>query len=218
MARPGLVLQNDADVPPALLADWLDAREIAWRLVDVPREGVPDLRRAPWVTVLGSRESTRTSSPAWISEEIEALRLAADRAPTLGICFGGQALSLSLGGRVRPAPLLEAGWDERIEVVDDEVPRGPWLNFHRESFTLPPRSRLLARSRAGPAAFRRGPHLGLQFHPEATPEIAAVWAERYRSRHLPDLDLDALAAAGERHRADAARRAFRLFDAWWERT
>lgn len=218
MTRAGLVLQHNDDCPPALLADWLDERGIEWRLVDVERDGHPDLDSAPWVVALGSRHSTTAAEPTWIPAEIELLRSAVrDEVPVLGICFGSQALSLALGGEVHPAPVLETGWDDRIEVLGDGIPPGPWLNFHRECFTLPPATRLLARSRAGPSAFRIGPHLGVQFHPEATPEIANAWGERYRRQHDPELDLDALAADGEANRDDAARRAYRLFDAWWAR-
>jgi GMP synthase-like glutamine amidotransferase len=218
MPHAGLVLQHDHDVPPALLADWLGERGIAWRLVDVDRDGPPAVDRVPWVAVLGSRHSTTAREPAWIPAEIELLRAAIrDEVPVLGICFGGQALALALGADVHPAPVLEAGWDDAIEIIDEQIPPGPWLNFHRESFTQPPETRLLARSRAGPSAFRQGPHLGVQFHPEATPEIANVWGERYRREHLREVDLIALAAAGEANREGAARRAFRLFDAWWAR-
>ena len=218
MSEPGVVLKHDGDVPPALLGDWLDDRAIAWRLVEVERDGLPSLDGASWIAVLGSRHSTNAAEPAWIPAEIDLLRAAvADEVPVLGICFGSQALARALGGEVHPAPILEAAWDERIEVLDDELPPGPWLNFHRESFTLPPATTLLARSAAGPSAFRRGPHLGLQFHPEVTPEIALTWAERHRREHRLDLDLDELAAAGEANREDAARRAFQLFDRWWER-
>lgn len=216
MREAGLVLQHDDDVPPALLADWLDSRGIAWRLVDVDRDGLPGIDRAPWVVPLGSRHSTTAGEPTWIPAEIELLRAAIrDEVPVLGICFGSQALALALGGEVRPAPILEAGWDDRIEILAEEIPPGPWLNFHRETFTQPPETSLLARSRAGPSAFRRGPHLGVQFHPEATPEIANVWGERYRQEHGLEVDLEILAAAGEANREDAARRAFQLFDSWW---
>lgn len=218
MAPAGVVLQHDDDVPPALLADWLAQRGIAWRLVDVGREGLPPLDRMPWLAVLGSRHSTTAAEPAWIPAELELLRGAIrDDVPVLGICFGAQALALALGGEVGPAPVLETGWDDRIEVLDEAIPPGPWLNFHREAFTQPPATRLLARSRAGPASFRRGPHLAVQFHPEATPEIANVWAERYRREHRIEVDLATLAADGEANREGAARRAFGLFDAWWSR-
>src|SRR5918996_1025565 len=129
MSGPGLVFQHDDDAPPALLAEWLERREIPSRHVHVDREGLPELGDAPWVVVLGSHHSVNQSEPGWIPAEQELIREA-------------------------------------------KIPPGPWLNFHTEGFTVPEGTQLLARSAAGPAAFRRGPHLGVQFHPEATPEIA----------------------------------------------
>jgi GMP synthase-like glutamine amidotransferase len=217
MDRTGLVLQHDTDVPPALFGDWLDARGIGWELVDVARDGVPTLDGPPWLAVLGSHSSAAASEPSWVPAEARLLREAiAEEVPVLGICFGGQALSLALGGEVHPTRVLEASWDEAIEILDDAVPAGPWLNLHFESFTLPPGAELLARSAAGPSAFRHGPHLGVQFHPEVTPEIVAAWSERYRPEH-PEVDYEALAVDGEANRRSAPGRAFALFDRWWAR-
>ena len=116
-------------------------------------------------------------------------------------------------GRFGPTPILEASWDSEIEVLDETIPPGPWLNVHFEGFTLPPGATLLARSAAGPSAFRHGPHLGVQVHPEVTPEIVAAWWERYRPEH-PELDYSALVRDGEVNREGAPARAFELFDRW----
>jgi GMP synthase-like glutamine amidotransferase len=217
MSEPGLVLQHDDDVPPALLGEWLDRRGIEWRHVHVEREGLPERGDAPWVAVLGSRHSVTQSEPAWIPAELELLRGAiGEGVPVLGICFGSQALASAMGATVGPSPFLEAAWDDTVEIVEAEIPPGPWLNFHTESFTLPAGARLLAYSAAGPSAFRRGPHLGVQFHPEATPEIANGWALRHQLAGRP-VDAAAIAADGEAYREDAVRRAFSLFDGWWRR-
>lgn len=213
--RPGIVLQHADDAPPALLGDWLDRRGIAWRLVDVPRDGPPAIEGAPWLVVLGSHRSATDARPAWIPAERELLREAVRRElPTFGICFGGQALALALGGEVEPSSPLEASWDSDLEILGDEIPSGPWLNFHLERFTLPPGARILARSAAGVSAYRHGPHLGVQFHPEATPEIANAWAADYRPAH-PWIDAERLAGDGEAAREGARRRAFGLFAGWW---
>ena len=99
------------------------------------------------------------------------------------------------------------------------VPPGPWLHFHWDAMRLPAQARELAATPAGPAAFGVGPHLGTQFHPEGTPEMAAAWArhEAERGRLEPlGLSEDGLAEQGRTHAAAAARAAHRLFDAWWE--
>ena len=167
--------------------------------------------------MLGSHSSAAASEPDWVGGEAKLIRSAiAEDVPVLGICFGGQALSLALGGEVHPTPILEGSWDEGIEILDEQIPPGPWLNLHFESFTLPPGAELLARSAAGPSAFRDGPHLGVRFHPEVTPEIVAAWSERYRPAH-PEVDYERLARDGEANRAAAPARAFALFDRWLAR-
>jgi GMP synthase-like glutamine amidotransferase len=76
----------------------------------------------------------------------------------------------------------------------------------------------VARTADAVQAFRMGPHLGVQFHPESTVEIVAHWAS---------MDTESLAGLGiEDGRAlldvapeteEAAREgAFRLFDAFFE--
>ena len=67
------------------------------------------------------------------------------------------------GGRSRP-------------MTPDLVPAGPWLEWHYERFCTPPGATELARTADAPQAFRLGPHLGVQFHPEATVEIVEGWA------------------------------------------
>lgn len=215
MDGPGLILQHDRDAPPALLAGWLERRAIAHRVAELWREPVPALDRTGFVVVLGSEHSATASDPGWISAERSLLGEAlAAEIPVLGLCFGGQALALALGGEVHPARPPETGWDEIASLAPEQIPAGPWINFHYDSFTLPEGAVLLARSPAGPAGFRLGPHLGIQFHPEATPAIANRWAEQKR-RNDARIDPGRIAADGERHGADAARRAIALFDGWW---
>ena len=95
----------------------------------------------------------------------------------LGLCFGGEALAAVLGARVERSPVPELGWRE-IETDDPEaIPPGPWLEWHFERFTTPPGATEIARTGDATQAFRLGPHLGVQFHPEATVEIVEGWAE-----------------------------------------
>ena len=216
MSAPGIVLQHDPEAPPALLADWLGERRIPWRLVELWHEPVPDIDGAAFAVALGSEHSAGARAPSFIPHEIALLRRAVEcRIPVLGLCFGAQALAIALGGRVHPADPVEIGWDEIESLVPDRVPAGRWLNFHYESFTMPPGAELLARSPAGPAAFALGAHLGVQFHPEATPEIADGWV-RSESRRVPGIDLGHVSVEGHLHGPDAARRATILFERWWQ--
>jgi GMP synthase-like glutamine amidotransferase len=67
-------------------------------------------------------------------------------------------------------------------------------------------------------AFRLGPHLGVQFHPESTVDIVAGWAakDRERVRALGIDDTTALLDAPPEQAEAARAAAFRLFDAFVE--
>lgn len=146
-----------------------------------------------------------------MAAELELLRgaVAAD-VPVLGLCFGGQALAAALGAKVERAPTAELGWREITTDDPALVPAGPWLEWHYDRFTTPPNAIELARTADAPQAFRLGPHLGVQFHPEATVEIVTDWAH---SDGVPDQAPEAT----PEQRAAARAAAFRLFDAFLAR-
>lgn len=214
---PGVVLHNDDIAPPALLGDWLHARQLPHTTVPVREEGVPqDPREFDWIVALGASDSAAQSEPAWIPDEIGLLRRAVDaEVPVLGICWGGQALSLALGGEISAARPPAWGWLE-VETENPRfVPRGPWLHFNHEVFTVPDGATPLASSPAGPTAFLLGPHLGIQFHPEVTPTIVDRWAaDEGPTLAQLVIDRDELRAEGERLASSSAARAFELFDTW----
>jgi len=214
-SSPGLILQHDASAPPGVLEEWLRSRERAFTVHQAGHGQAPDPLRFSFVVSLGSESSAVDIDPAWVPQEIGTLRAAvAGQVPVLGICFGGQALSLALGGGTDPAGAAEVGWIA-IDSDDDAVPEGPWAQYHNEVMRVPPGAQLLARSPAGNAAYRSGPHLGVQFHPEATPEIVNAWART--DVHFPaaGITLEELADQGTRHGQAARDCAFALFDGWW---
>ncbi len=213
-SKPGLIFQHAESGPPARLAEWLDDRGIAFVVAHLWEEQPPDVREFAFVASLGSTHSAAATDPEWIPDEIEALRTAAKHdIPVLGLCFGGQALSVALGGGTARLPRPEIGWIA-VESYDPMVPRGPWLQYHSELMRVPPGAREVARSPAGPAAFRRGPHLGVQFHPEVDAELADQWARRDPKLSELGLTPDDLAAEGATYAEAAREQAFQLFDAW----
>jgi GMP synthase (glutamine-hydrolysing) len=216
VSKPGVLLQHGPDGPSGLLGAFLAERGISHRIVPVWEQPVGDLSEAPFVISLGSEFSAGGSAPAWVPAEVEALRgaVAAD-VPVLGLCFGGQALALALGGGVHRMERPEIGW-VAVSSHDPDVPSGAWAQYHYELLEVPPGAHELARSPVGPAAFRFGPHLGLQFHPEVTPAQMDAWLGM--DPGLPaDFDRDTAKRDGERWGADAAGRARRLFAAWFAR-
>jgi GMP synthase-like glutamine amidotransferase len=213
-----LIRQHLETAPPGRLAAWLDARGLAY---DVDRSWLggplPDPDDYAFVASLGhDRGANDTHDPAVVAER-ELLGLAVEReVPVLGLCYGGQVLAAVLGGDVAPAPVPELGWRE-IQTDDPRlVPPGPWLEWHYERFSPPPGATELARTAEASQAFRLGPHLGVQFHPEATVEIAAGWA-RADAEQLAELAIEdgaALFNASRERREAAGAAAFQLFDAF----
>jgi GMP synthase-like glutamine amidotransferase len=214
----GVVFQNEPDAPPALLEDWLRERELPAETVEVWEQGMPDdPSRFGWVVALGAYNSVTDSEPGWIPAQVDFLRDAvAAQVPVFGICFGGQALSLALGGEISARDPLSFGWFETRTRQPDVVPAGPWVHFNFEQFSVPDGATLLAESPGGPGAFRIGPHLGVQFHPEATPEIIDKWAEDDAERIARHgYFSERIREQGRLHGPRAKHHAFALFDAWW---
>ncbi|MBV8942868.1 MAG: type 1 glutamine amidotransferase [Solirubrobacterales bacterium] len=212
--KPGLILQHGENGPLARFGEWLRERGLPFVVAHIWEEPVPDARKFAFVVSLGSIHSAASTEPAWIQHEIAALRTAAEHdVPALGLCFGGQALSVALEGGTDPLPAPEIGWIP-IESFDRSVPGGPWLQYHSEQMRVPPGARELARSPAGPAVFTRGPHMGVQFHPEADAGLANLWAQK--DPDLPDAGLTPadIASQSAAHAQPAREQAFRLFDAW----
>jgi len=216
MSTPGVILQHGPHGPPGLLGEFLAEHHIAHRVHPVWEESVPDLSDARFVVSLGSEFSAGGQDPGWVPAEVEALRGAVGAGvPVLGLCFGGQALALALGGRVHRTEVPEIGW-VAIESDDPDVPPGPWAQFHYDILEVPAGAQELARSPGGPAAFRAGPHLGVQFHPEVTLEQMNAWLQL--DPLLPaGLDREATIRDGERYAPGAAEHSKRLFGAWFAR-
>jgi GMP synthase (glutamine-hydrolysing) len=216
VSAAALVLEHEADAPVGLLGDWAAERGIALEVVAVRAGGLPDPAGRPFVVSLGSEASAWDDRVPWLAAERALLdRALLTEVPVLGICFGGQHLARALGGLVSPARRPEVGWLDVETLAPEVVPPGPWLQWHRDAFTLPPGAELLARSEVCVQAFRRGPHLGVQFHPEVTPAIAEGWARDYPdSMDRAGTDLATVRAGAQAHAAGARVRAFALFDAF----
>jgi GMP synthase-like glutamine amidotransferase len=213
----GIVLSHGDLGPAALLGEWLDRRGIGYEVSDVSQRPMPALDGAGFVASLGSERSANDGEIPWVAAELDLLREAVvAEVPVLGLCFGGQALSIALGGAVSTARAPQIGWFE-LDGAGGEIEPGPWFHWHYEQLSVPPGARALAESAVGPAAFRIGPHLGLQFHPEVTTEVIAGWARSEAELAKLGIDPAALVAESERRAPAARARAWALFDAWWAR-
>ena len=174
-----LVIQHDEDGPAGHVGDWLDSRgaeQDLYRIGDDDRERDP--RDYDLIVSLGSECTAYDDAIPWLGQE---RRLLADAAAAdvavLGICFGAQLLARALGAEAKRAAHAEIGWVTIHTHEPSLLDAGPWMQWHYDTFTLPAGAALLAESPAGPQAFALRRSLGVQFHPEVTPEIVASWVD-----------------------------------------
>ena len=217
-----LIVQHEEPTPAGLLAEWLDQQNAE---VDVLRidldERVPDPREYQLIAYLGSEFASFDDAVPFVERESELIRKAAEYdVPMLGLCFGSQLMARALGGESFRAERSEIGWF-RVRTSDAElISEGPWFEWHFDSFTLPPGAKLLAETDVGPQAYVVGRGLGLQFHPEVTPDIVDGWVRGHLEAGGGDVGGDELEAMQEEteRRAPAVRIAtMRLFDRFLER-
>lgn len=175
--RVVVIRHHDVD-SAGFIADAFEARGAALAVHLFPDDGpLPALDGVDHVVVLGAISSVNDPDP-WIEAELDWLR-AVDRAglPVLGICFGAQALCAALGGQVEAMGRKEIGWT-LVDPFDHEiVPAGPWLEFHGDRCLPPAAATVLARNETAVQAFRLGPHLAVQFHPEVDGPQLKRWLD-----------------------------------------
>ena len=217
-----LIVQHEEPTPAGLLAEWLDKQNAQ---VDVLRidldERVPEPREYQLIAYLGSEFASFDDSVPFVERESELIRQAAQHdVPMLGLCFGSQLMARALGGESFRAERPEIGWLRVSSTDADLISEGPWFEWHFDSFTLPPGAKLLAATDVGPQAYVVGRSLGLQFHPEVTPDIVRGWVRGHLEAGGGDvggIDLQAMQEETER-RAPAVRLAtMTLFDRFLER-
>ncbi|MDQ3106031.1 MAG: type 1 glutamine amidotransferase [Actinomycetota bacterium] len=209
-----LFIQHQDDCPPGFIGERAQQRGFEVDIVAATDE-LPDPRGYQFIVPLGSDDAAYDDSVPYLQQEAALLRLAVDHeVPVFGICFGAQLLSRVLGGDVRAAaPGPEIGW-LRLDTTDAAlVDPGPWLVWHLDVMTCPPGGESVARTDGGVQAFTHGPHLGVQFHPEATQPSVEVWSHRYRSS-LVGLGIEPgdLIEETRLGQPAARERAYRLFD------
>lgn len=216
--RRALAIVNERGAGLGALEPMLAAHGFAVESVAGNHLDAVDIEEPDLVIALGASAGVyETARHPFISPEIALLqdRLHA-RLPTIGVCFGAQLIAAALGERVHPGPTREVGFRE-IVLTDAgaasplrHLAGTPMMQWHGDTFDLPRGATLLASSTAYPVeAFAIGDWLlGVQFHPELTPEMTADWLEgdaQYAADagYVPAI-LDADIAAGRFTRMRAA--------------
>jgi GMP synthase-like glutamine amidotransferase len=184
-----LVLQHIACEPPGSYEDELIERGGKVVRVEVDEgEALPDWRAFDGIVAMGgpmgAYEDRRLP---WLAEERELIAAAVVAGtPFWGVCLGAQLLAASLGAKVAPGPDPEVGvLDVQLtaEAASDPVfglaPSSfHALQWHSDTFELPPGAVRMARSEAYEnQAFRYGRAYAVQFHIEVGSELAAEWGE-----------------------------------------
>lgn len=232
MVRRALCIEHDPYSDPGLVGERLEARgyDVVRRLV-VPEEHfhAPSIHHdfpppsefdlvvpmgAPW-----SVDDQATIGP-WIGAELDMLRDAhADGVPVLGICFGGQALSVALGGGVTRAVSWEIGWTEVVTADPALVTHGPWFQFHKDAMALPPGATEVAANRVCSQAWVLGRTLAVQFHPELTLSTLDMWLDNGAVDPVEahGLEVEEVRRQTAAMEEDARRRTGALVDAFLDR-
>lgn len=213
-----VVLRHHPEDEPGLLGVAFEAAGFELDVRDGARPGpLPAPEAADAVVVLGSVWSVydRSMVGSWIDAELEWLR-ELDRwgVPVLGVCFGAQALAAAHGGAVEPAPRKEVGWVELEPGTPDPPGSGPWFEWHGDRCVPPPGAEVLAGNEVAVQAFRVGPHLAVQFHPEVDRAQVSRWIDHGgRDQLVADgVDPDELLETTADQEPAAARRAERLVE------
>jgi GMP synthase (glutamine-hydrolysing) len=191
MSRRIAILDPSPDLPgPDAVRTHLEARGVALEIVRPTRgEAPPDADALDGLMVMGGLDMV-TDRPDWMVPA-QALQRAVQAAgkPQIGVCLGAQMLADAFGGAVgwHPEGKVAFGYHpiRAMDAPDNPVPDGlTVLSGNAQGFVLPPEAERLALGDTWPEqAFRLGPALGLQFHPEVTREILDAWQREFPENH-----------------------------------
>ncbi len=231
MSARCLVLQHIACEPPGAYEDVLDAHDVELHRVELDEgEPLPDWRGFDAIVAMGGPMSVNDEAEhPWLAAEKALIREAAHAdVPVFGVCLGVQLLASSLGARVYAGERQEVGLlpvtltDEgRTDPVFGAEPEEfVTLQWHGDTFDLPPGATLLASSPAYPNQ-RSGSAAptGSSFHLEVSASMAEEWAEvpayaESLARIHGEGALPRLLEEFAGHREEMLARARALFERW----
>jgi GMP synthase-like glutamine amidotransferase len=219
-ALRALILQHEEPTPPGYVTEWLEEHGAEMEVLRIDLEDAQvDPNRYDLIVSLGSEFAAFDDSHAFVVREARLMRRAVDAdVPILGLCFGGQLLARVLGGEVYRGPEAEIGWLPVRSQDPDLVPEGPWFQWHFDVITAPPGATVIAETELGTQAFVAGRSLGLQFHPEVTPEIMDEWVRVYRHElDAEGVDPDALLEETNRRARESKRMSWQLLEGYLDR-
>jgi GMP synthase (glutamine-hydrolysing) len=214
MRPPRLALLNAAHDPADTRRNV--RREVPADLVEYHVAGgeIPADPDVDGAIVTGSKSSVYWDEP-WIGETVSWVADAVDGGlPALGICFGHQLVATAIGGEVADMGEYELGYRD-IHHDGDPLFDGiadPFLAFTTHSDTvaeLPEAATVIAENDYGVQAFRQGPAVGVQFHPEYD---RATAEQVTRRKDLPQDRIDGVLKGITEDAVDQAAQAAIVFE------
>jgi GMP synthase-like glutamine amidotransferase len=171
--KRALVIALDEQHPSGALLDALLTGGVQPVVVQVTRANdLPDPALVPAAIMVGSN---RPNDAGFRDAEAQIDWLhKADKCGTsvMAVGRGARLLAVAFGGRVMPAERPLTGWAMVDTSLPHLIPGGPWPSWQHDLIWLSSHAQVLAHNRLGPQVFRLGRHLGVQFHPDATPQTA----------------------------------------------
>jgi GMP synthase (glutamine-hydrolysing) len=147
-------------------------------------DSIPDIKNFDWLIVMGGPMSVHDESEyPWLIDEKRFINQAISEGKiVLGICLGAQLIADVLGAKVVPMPYKEIGWYPVSRTDESEstffsqlMPESIQVfHWHTDTFDIPDGAVHIAQSEAcvNQGFIYRDRVVGLQFHPEMTPNVA----------------------------------------------
>jgi GMP synthase-like glutamine amidotransferase len=173
--------------PKGFVGSLLDDYHVAYEVVDVEKETLPDPTDYAAIIAFGGDQHVYDDHLyPYIQEEKTLLQqVIKQNIPFLGICLGGQILAAALGGQVKQHSMTELGFFD-VQLTEEGM-RDPLFaglpgyqrvfHWHEDTFDLPAEAVLLATSEnTHNQAFRYGQcAYGLQYHIEIDDIMLNTW-------------------------------------------
>jgi len=182
------VFQHVRHESPAAIGSWAEARGYPVATTHLyAGDSLPSLDEFDLLVVMGGPMNIyEYRNHPWLKPERQFLEKALSaKKKMVGACLGSQLIADALGSRVTQNVEMEIGWHP-VQFSAEARERFPSLpvsqlalHWHGDTFELPKGAlRLAASAACGEQGYWFADHvLGLQFHPEITPEILKIWCE-----------------------------------------
>src|SRR5579863_2555858 len=202
-----LALQNTWDDPLGYLGEILQEHGIAFDMVNLEHEPIPDAHGYDAMIALGGYQHANADELyPYLALETALIRSVVEQdVPYLGICLGAQLLARAFGAPVKRHHMTEIGFfDVQLtpEGQNDPLFKGLLsdqgyqrvIQWHEDTFALPKDAVWLATNEnTAHQAFRLGRHAyGIQYHIELTPPMLDTWLQYpdYRKEIVRELGPD----------------------------